>query len=268
MANKTIIMSKIRQILRMHCQGQGKKHISRITGVSRNTLKKYLAQFARLGKAWEEVWVLSDKDLDALFHEEPRVEPSEKLRKLFEFCPRINRELKQRGMTIQKMWECYIAHCPDGFKKTAFYRYYQIWKQRSYPSMHMEHKAGDKMFVDFAGEKLHVVDEQTGEVTPVEVFVAVLGASQLTYVEAVQSQSVEDFIGCCENALHYFGGSPAAIVPDNLKAAVTRSHRYEPRINDNFEAFAGHYGMSVIPARSYKPKDKSLVEGAVKIVYN
>jgi transposase len=133
--------------------------------------------------------------------------------------------------------------------------------------MHIEHKAGDKLFIDFAGEKLKILDKETGELKSVEVFVAILGASQLMYVEAIESQRVEDLIGCCENALHYFGGSPSAIVPDNLKSAVIKSNRYEPRLNENFEAFADHYGMSVLPARAYKPKDKALVEGAVKICY-
>jgi transposase len=132
----------------------------------------------------------------------------------------------------------------------------------------MIHKAGEKMFVDYAGKKLEVVDPQTGEITSVEVFVAILGASQLTYVEAVESQDMEDFIKCCENALHFFGGAPIAIVPDNLKSAVSKTSRYEPHLNDNFAAFAEHYGMAVLPARVYKPKDKSLVEGAVKLTYN
>jgi transposase len=134
--------------------------------------------------------------------------------------------------------------------------------------MHIEHTAGDKMYVDFTGEKLPVLDEATGELKQAEVFVAILGASQLTYMEAVLSQRVEDFIGCCEHALQYFGGSPNAIVPDNLKSAVVKSSRYEPTLNENFEAFADHYGMTALPARAYKPKDKSLVEGAVKIMYN
>jgi transposase len=134
--------------------------------------------------------------------------------------------------------------------------------------MRIEHKAGDKMFVDYAGEKLQIVDQITGEIKQVEVFVSVLGASQLTYVEATESQKKEDFIAACENALHYYGGSPLAIVPDNLKSAVIKSNRYEPKLNENFELFAQHYSMAILPARVYKPKDKSLVEGAVKIAYN
>jgi transposase len=171
-------------------------------------------------------------------------------------------------MTLEKLWKEYSNNTIDAFQKTGFYKHYRKWKGRSHPSMHMIHKAGDKMFVDFTGKKLEIIDEQTGEVNTMEVFVAILGASQLTYVQAIESQDNADFILCCENALHYFGGAPAAIVPDNLKSAVTKSNRFEPTINKNFDAFAEHYGMIVLPARAYKPKDKSLVEGAVKISYN
>jgi len=171
-------------------------------------------------------------------------------------------------MTLLHLWVDYIVKHPDGYSRTGFYHHYNVWKRRAQPSMHMDHKAGDKIFVDFAGEKLKIVDTDTGEIKSVEVFVGILGSSQLMYVEAVETQRVEDFISCCENALHYFGGAPSAIVPDNLKSAVIKTNRYEPKLNENFEAFAVHYGMSVLPARAYKPKDKALVEGAVKISYN
>jgi transposase len=133
--------------------------------------------------------------------------------------------------------------------------------------MHIEHKAGDKMYIDFAGEKLSTTDKETGELHEVEVFAAILGCSQLTYVEAVRSQRKEDLIRSCENALHYFGGVPAAIVPDNLKSAVTKSSKYEPSINETFADFAEHYSTAVLPTRAYRPRDKSLVEGVVKIIY-
>jgi transposase len=132
----------------------------------------------------------------------------------------------------------------------------------------MEHKAGDKMYVDFAGDKLNLVDQQTGEIQPVEVFVAILGASQLTYVEAVMTQQKEDFIAACENAMLYYNGVPAAIVPDNLKSAVTKSSKYEPTINETFADFAEHYATTILPARAYRPRDKALVENAVKIIYS
>jgi transposase len=131
----------------------------------------------------------------------------------------------------------------------------------------MEHKAGDKLYVDFAGDKLEIINEQTGEVKPVEVFVAILGASQLTYVEAVMTQQKEDFIFACENALHYCGGVPQAIVPDNLKSAVSKSSKYEPTLNETFADFAEHYGTAILPARAYRPRDKALVENAVRIIY-
>ena len=134
--------------------------------------------------------------------------------------------------------------------------------------MHIEHKACDKLYVDFAGDKLSIIDQQTGEIKQVEVFVAILGASQLTYVEAVMTQQKEDFIAACENTLHYCGGVPAAIVPDNLKSAVTKSSKYEPTLNETFADFAEHYSTTILPARAYRPRDKALVENAVRIIYS
>jgi transposase len=267
MANKSISMSKLRQVLKLYCQGQNKLQVSVITGLSRNTVKKYIHIFIGLRTTWDEVKQLSNKELDILFCEEPEPSIDDRLSPLYDFFKSQEKRLRQRGVTLLRLWEDYFAQYPNGFKMTSFYRHYNLWNRRGYPSMHMEHKAGDKMFIDYTGEKLQVVDPASGEMKAMEVFVAILGASQLTYVEAVESQRVEDFIGCCENALHYFGGSPNAIVPDNLKSAVIKSNRYEPRLNENFEAFADYYGMAVLPARAYKPKDKALVEGAVKITY-
>lgn len=260
-------MSKLRQVLKLHCQGQSKLHISTTTGISRNTVKKYLNILAGLKTTWEEVNRLSDKDLDELFCQEPVHIADERVVTLHAFFKDNDKLLQRRGFTLLRLWERYLIEYPAGFSRTTFYHHYNLWRRRAKPSMHMEHKAGDKIFVDYTGEKLQVVDAQTGEIKSVEVFVAILGASQLTYVEAVESQKAEDFIGACENALYYFDGAPNAIVPDNLKSAVIKTNRYEPRLNENFEAFADHYGMTVLPARAYRPKDKALVEGAVKITY-
>ena len=133
--------------------------------------------------------------------------------------------------------------------------------------MHMNHKSGDKMYVDYAGKKLTIIDKETGELKDVEFFVAILGASQFTYAEASLSQQKEDFVNSVENALHFFRGVPAAIVPDNLKSAVIKSSRFEPTINETLLDFGEHYQTTILPARAYKPRDKSLVEGAVKILY-
>ena len=268
MSNKNISMSKLRQILKMYFYKTGTRTISERTGVSRSTIMKYLERYRSMHTTWDELSLLSDKDLDALFHQEPTKEPTEREVILYGIFPDVEKQLKFPGETLHLIWQKYYQKHPEGYQSTAFYKHFNRYKHRSHPSMHMIHKAGDKMFVDFAGEKLHVVDSSTGEIKNVEVFVAILGASQLTYVEAVESQNMEDFIMACENALHFFGGAPLAIVPDNLKSAVTKSSRFEPQINDNFQAFADHYGMAVVPARAYKPKDKALVEGAVKIIYN
>jgi transposase len=268
MANNNIDMSKLKQILKMYAYKTGTRRISERTNVSRTTVMKYLERYRYLRIPWDELSSLSDKDLDALFHQEPTVEPTAQEKELYTFFPYAEKQLKYPGVTLKKMWEEYFVQHPEGYRSTAFYKHYNRYKQRSHPSMHMTHKTGDKMFVDYAGKKLEVIDTSTGEIKNVEVFVAILGASQLTYVEAVESQSMDDFILCSENALHFFGGAPSAIVPDNLKSAVTKTSKYEPQINENFEAFADHYGMSVAPARTYKPKDKALVEGAVKITYN
>lgn len=268
MANNPISMNKLRQVLKLHCQGQGKLKISEVMGMSRNTVKKYLNHFLRLKITWDEINKLSDQELDALFNKEPEISPPDRLLTLYKFFPEVEKRLKQRGMTQLRLWAEYYAKNPEGVKRSRFNYHYNLWKRKVDPSMHMQHKAGDKIFIDFAGVKLKTVDKETGELKPVEVFVSILGASQYTYVEAVESQSTEELITACQNALHFYGGAPAAIVPDNLKAAVIKSSKYEPQINENFAAFAGHYGMTVIPTRAYKPKDKALVEGAVKIAYN
>jgi transposase len=270
MANKNIEMSKLRQALKLSASHhQGSRTISDVTGLSRTTIRKYILQYRALKIPWDELSRLSDKDLHDLFHIDPALpEPSEREIELYAFFPQVEKRMKQPGMTLYILWKEYSDKNIDVFQSTGFYKHYRIWKGRSHPSMHMVHKAGDKMFVDFTGKKLEVIDVSTGEINSMEVFVAILGASQLTYVQAVESQDIADFILCCENALHFFGGAPAAIVPDNLKSAVTKSSRFEPSLNQNFEAFAEHYGMVVLPARAYKPKDKSLVEGAVKITYN
>jgi transposase len=192
---------------------------------------------------------------------------NERLQILFSLFPAIEKELKRKGVTRQLLWKEYKTNHPDGVGLSQFKHYFSQWKAQVNPTMHMEHKAGDKLYVDFAGDKLEIINEQTGEVKPVEVFVAILGASQLTYVEAVMTQQKEDFIFACENALHYCGGVPAAIVPDNLKSAVSKSSKYEPTLNETFADFAEHYGTAILPARAYRPRDKALVENAVRIIY-
>jgi len=268
MANKTISMIKIRQILRLHTQGHSKLKIAMQTGVARNTLKKYLAAFTASGLSFEQINVLSDKDLEDMFVKPEDKPLNEKLQTLFSLFPGIDKELTKKGVTRQMLWQHYRQGNPNGLGLSQFKQYYAQWKAQVNPTMHMEHKAGDKMYIDFAGEKLHYTDPQNGQPQPVEVFVGILGASQLTYVEGVMTQQKEDLIAVCENTLHYYQGVPAAIVPDNLKSAVTQSSKYEPTLNETFADFASHYGTTVLPARAFRPRDKALVENAVRLIYS
>jgi transposase len=263
-------MSKVRSIIRLYTEGVSKKSIGERTGLPRNSVKKYIRLFLASGKSPEELDLLNDTDLEQFFMDMvPRyhIEDDPRFMTLQAFFPQVEKALKRRENTKEKLWQQYLLQHPDGYRLTQFKRYYLRWLKVRNPVMHIEHKAGEKMYVDYAGEKLQVLDPDIEETIEAEVFVAVLGASQLTYVEASYSQQKENFIRSCENALHYFGGVPNAIVTDNLKSAVVKSNRYEPTLNEAFRDFVSYYAMAALPAAPYKPKHKALVEGAVKILY-
>jgi transposase len=260
-------MSKVKQILQAYTEGVSKSMIVRMTGVSRNTVKRFIRQFIAMDKTIEEIQSMRDGDLELLFKAQPTHEQDPRFKVLLEYFPYVDKALKKKGNTRLMLWQEYFQLHPDGYKRSQFNEYYYQWSRRSSSTMHIEHKAGDKMYVDYAGETLQWVDPQSGEVQPVQIFVSILGASQLTYVEATMSQSKEDFIGACENALHYYQGVPLAIVTDNLKSAVIKSDKYEPTLNEAFRDFVEHYRMVAMPAGPYKPRHKALVEGAVKIIY-
>ncbi len=237
------------------------------TGIHRNTLRKIINEFKERKMSFSQVAELSDQALDELFNKPFEHVQSENLATLYTLFPEIDRQLKRKGVTKMLLWEEYRKKYPDGIGRSQFLFHFSQWKATKIPVMRQNHKAGDKLFIDFAGEKLAIMDKDTGKERPVEVFVAVLGASQLTYVEAVMTQRKEDFIPACENALHFFQGVPAAIVPDNLRSAVTKSDKYEPTINETFADFAEHYNTTILPARAYRPTDKAVVENTIKIVY-
>jgi transposase len=268
MANKRIDMSKLRYILILFLQGRSKVKIAEATHLSRNTIKSYLKTFNTLKISLDELKKLSDKELEELF-----VSPSPKVlnpksEQLFEYFKATEKRMKKPGMNQLKLWEQYIAEYTDGYKKSQFSELYRRWLVQTKPVFHHEHKAGDKLYIDFTGDKLCYIDQSSGELIYVEVFISTLGASQLTYVQACKSQQAEELIRACENSFHYYGGIPAAVVPDNLKSAVTKSSKYEPTINKLFEEFSEHYGFTVLPARAYRPRDKAHVENMVKIVYS
>lgn len=266
MSNNPIVMTKLRTIIRLYEDRIGLKTIATLARTSRNTVKKYILIYQSLGLTYQDFLSKSDSELNQLFciSGEPITNP--RMVALDERMPAIVKKLSKKGMTTLKLWQEYIEEHPSGYGLTQFRIAVQRYRMINNPSMRMEHKAGDKMFIDYTGSKLWIYPhgEQPREV---EVFVSILGCSLLTYVEASESQSKEDLITACENALYYYGGVPQAIVPDNLKSAVTKASRYEAIINSEFERFAEHYGLVVLPTRVRKPKDKSHVENAVKLTY-
>jgi len=267
MANKPIAMSKVRQILKLYSKGIGKKKIAERLAVSKRTVKHYVDFYVKLKTPWKELEKLQDLELNNIFHPPQLQPPTEKLQQLYAHFPDVAKVLGRRGMTLALQYKAYRIKHPDGYESTQFYHYYHLWSKKLKPSMPITHKAGDKVYMDFAGGKLPYVDEQSGEILQAEVFVAILGWSQYSYVEATVSQETEELIGAGENAFHYFNGVPLAMVPDNMKTAVTKARRYEPELNQNFTAFADHYGASILPARVRKPRDKAHVENLVKITY-
>jgi transposase len=266
-------MTKIRQVMRLRQSGMSYRNISRQLDISRDSSTKYGSLFELSGLSYSDIEQMSDLELKKIFDNKDKsknvnISDISNSDYLIASFPDMEKQLNKVGMTRLRLWNKYKLANPSGYNYSSFCDYFRQWKKSCNVSMHFEHKSGDKMFIDFTGKKLHITDYETGELIEVEVFVSILGASQLTYIQAVESQTKEDFIMATEKALHYYGGVPQAIVPDNLKSAVTKSNKYEPLLNETFEDFAIHYGTTILPARSYKPKDKALVEGAVKIVYN
>lgn len=267
MSNKSIRMVELKQLLRLHHQGMSSREIQQHLRISRTTVLRYIGIYKDKSLNYEQTVQMSDAQLEALFIDDPSGSENEKHNKLYTYFAKEEKELKSPGVTLQQWWTEYKAIYPDGFSYPHFCWLFRAWRKQSEVTMHIEHKAGDKMFVDYTGKKLQITDRKTGQTKEVEVLVSILGSSQLIYVEATYTQQKEDFIYGVQNALWYFGGTPKAIVTDNLKTAVTKSCKYEPKLNETFSYFALHYGTTILPTRSYKPRDKALVEGAVKIVY-
>ena len=267
MAGQTINMAQVKQIIRLRSNGVALQTIAKAVSISRNTVKKYLRLIEIKQLKYEDLLAMDDMSLDALL-QDPDCQDESRYHSLSIFLPHIEKELTRTGVTRWVLWGDYKQQHPSGYSYSQFCEHYREWKAARSGTLHLEQEPADKLFIDFTGKKLSIVDPGTGELTDVEVFVAVLGYSQLTYVQAVYSQRKEDFIQATENALHFFGGVPRVLVPDNLKSAVHKADKYEPEINSDFLDFANHYGTSVLPARSYKPRDKALVEKSVTIAYS
>ena len=267
MSQNRISMNKAREIIRLSEEGRlSNRQIAGALNVSRPLVSQYLRDYRASGLDYEKIKVMNDDELIDVFDRNKK-ETSDKYRKLFESFEHYVKELKRPGVTLDLLWQEYKREDPLGYNRTQFCHHFKVWREGSEVTMHIEHKAGEKMFVDYPGKKMMVYDRMTGVGREVEMMVAILGASELTYAEATESQRKEDWIKGNEDALHYYGGVPGAIVPDCLRSAVEKADKYEPDINPEYADFARHYGTVILPARPHSPKDKALVENAVKIVY-
>ena len=257
MSRKRIRMERIRKIIRYSVTTElSERQIARALNVSRMAVGKYVRAFRSSGLRLEELEGMPDSQLMARLEGKDRRPKSARYNELCKRFPAFVKELRKKGVTLELLWEEYLKERPEGYQYSQFCYHFHIWRRAGSLSMHIEHKAGDKMFVDYAGEKLSYTEPGSSKAHPVEVFVAILGASELTYVEASESQKQQEWIRSNERALWYFGGSPDALVPDSLKSAVTEADPYEPGINPAFDDFAAHYGLVIVPARVRKARDK------------
>ena len=255
-------MRKIREVLRLrHEQGLSHQAVAQACAVGVGTVNRYLQRAAQRGIGWPLPADLDDAGLDVRLF--PRAAPVHD--RIRPDCAYIHRELKRNGVTLQLLWEEYAQVHPDGYRRTQFCEIYRQWAGRLRPSMRQVHRAGEKTFIDFSGKRPTLVDRRTGEPRPVELFVAVLGASSFTYVEATETQQLPDWVNVHTRMVEYFGGATALWIPDQLKSAITRPCRYEPDVNRTYEDLAAHYDAVVVPARPRKPRDKAAVENCVLI---
>lgn len=257
-------MRKIREILRLKlAAGLSARQIAASLGHALSTIQECLRRAAQASVGWPLPADLDDERLEALLYPlKPRVEELV----LPDFA-HVQRELSRPGVTRMLLWHEYKAQHPEGLQYTAFcIQYRKFLNRTAEPVMRFEHRAGEKCFVDYAGQTAEVIDRYSGEIRCAQIFVAVLGCSNYIYAEASWSQTLPDWLGAHVRALEFYGGAPAAFVPDNLKSGVDRPHRYDPDINRAYAEFAEHYGVAILPARIRKPKDKSKVENAVQNV--
>jgi len=267
MAAQRLSMSKIKQILRLHEQRCGKKEIARRLGLSKNTVKKYLHWLDNRDDTIEELLRQEDVDLEQLYESSREQQISDRYKELSGEFSMILKELGRKHVTRKLLWLEYRMRHPCGYEYAQFCRHLSAYQKSCRPTMVMDHNKGDKLYIDFAGDTWTVYEGLLNEPSEKQLFVASLGYSNYAYVEAVESQQVEDFIGALSRSMEYFRAVPAAIVPDNLKSAVIKTDRYEPELNKVLEDFANHYGTTILPARVAKPRDKSAAEQMVKHTY-
>ena len=259
-------MRKIREVLRLRLEaGLSIRQISASTKTSVGAIQKLLARADALNLNWPLPEDLDDGRLAALFY--PGADPTTSTRYQVPDWATVHQELKRKGMTKQLLWEEYTAQYPNRcYSYSQYCDRYRQWLKQQKHSMRQTHKAGEKCFVDYCGPTVPIINPQTREVRTAQVFVAVLGASNYTYAEATWSQSLRDWLSSHVRTFEFFGGIPEMVVPDNLRSGVSKACRYDPELNPSYQQLAEHYQVAILPARPYKPKDKSKAEVGVQIV--
>ena len=262
-------MRKFKDVLRLkHEAGLSQRQIASALHLSLGVVNKYLNAARAAGITWPLPEDLSESQLERKLSstQTESTPPPEPAYAQPDFAA-IHQELKRKGLTRQLLWEEYAAANPDNhYQYTQFCVHYQQWSTRLRLSMRQIHRAGEKMFVDYAGPTVPIINASTGEIEDAQIFVAVLGASNYTFAEATYSQKLHDWIGSHVRAFQFFRGVPKLVVPDNPKSGVTRADRYEPILNRSYQEMLGHYSTAALPARPRKPRDKPKVEVAVQIV--
>lgn len=262
-AKRKLTMRHLRQMLRLAGDGISTREIAQTLGLARSTVQDNLKRAAAAGLTWPLPSELSDDALENRLFARAGVKPGR--RRLPEpNWAQLAQDLKKPGVTLMILWEEYRAVHAAGYGYSRFCELFRSFERRLSPTMRQEHVAGDKVFVDYSGKKLSIVDPVTGEVREAEIFVAVLGASGFTYAETTWTQSLPDWIGAHGRMFSYFGGVPRLIVPDNLKSGVNHASFYDPEINRSYAMMASHYGVGILPARPRRPKDKAKVENGVR----
>jgi transposase len=239
--------------------------VGEATGIGKTAVGDYLRRASVAGLSWPIPDEIDDAELERRLFSAKDASAADTVPREIDW-PSIHAELKRRGVTLTLLWQEYRAEHPQGCAYSWFCERYNAWRKSISPTMRQTHMAGEKLFVDWAGDTVALFDAATGEERRAHVFVAALGASNYTYAEARWSETLPDWIGAHVNMLAAIGGVPKALVPDNLKAGITKPSRYEPSINRTYQDFADHYGCVVLPARVRKPRDKAKVEVAVQIV--
>lgn len=257
-------MDRVREILRLREAGYAQREIHRATGVARSTIQEYLRTAAQHGLLYEQARALNDDELKALLRKKTpgrsRTDVEEP-----DYTSVHTEYLSRKGVTLELLWQEWVSLTGGGYSYSTFNRRYREWAKTRSVTLRHEYRGGEKLFTDYAGETLCYWDEQNVS-HKAEIFVGVLAGSNKIFSEATRSQKEECWVSSHTRALEFFGGVPEAIVPDNLKSAVTEANRYEPRLTKAYEEWAAHYDTAIIPARVKKPRDKGKVEKAVQDV--